>query len=320
MHRTLHSLARIVIALSPLLPVASLASTATLETAREVQCSSTDVDCGAYDAIVFVHGIYGSRETFSSGKSGWSWPKDFPNQLAGRKLDVFSLNYQSSLLSWAKGSSADFDSLAEDAFTALRPLRSRKYRSIGFIAHSLGGNVVATYLVKAKLKRGTSGRAQHLFLVTLATPFSGSRVADLGASIKSSIGMRDDLLESLKKDNLYLRMLKGFTVDYREREHLYECRPFSLYAAFEKKAMGPFLIVEPESAAQAVNAILKSSAEGFDLDHSGISKPDGPGHRVAGWVVGRVQEALELANAWDVAPESQTAESRYCRRAKYLPE
>jgi len=319
MNRTLRSLARIFIALAPLLPAVSLAST-TIEAAREVQCSPVESDCRAYDAIVFVHGIYGSSETFSSGRTGWSWPKDFPPQLSERKIDVFSLNYRTSLLSWAKGASPEFDSLAEEAFSAMRPLRIRQYRSIGFIAHSLGGNVVATYLVKAKLKRGTSGRAQHLYLVTLATPFSGSRVADLGASIKGSIGIRDDLLDSLKKDNLYLRMLKGFTLDFKEREHLFDCRPFSLYSAFEMEAMGPFLIVERESAAQTMKSILKSPAVGFDLDHSAISKPDGPDHRVATWVVGRVQDAFEIAKAWDVAPESQTAESRYCRRATYMPE
>ena len=320
MPKALQSLARMVIALAPLIPFTSLASNASLESERKVQCDSTQTDCSNYDAIVFVHGIYGSKETFSSGKASWSWPKDFPAQLGGRKIDVFSLNYQTSLLSWAKDSTADFDSLAEDAFNAIRPLRSKKYRSIGFIAHSLGGNVVATYLVKTKLKRGSSARAQHLFLVTLATPFSGSRIADLGASIKGAIGMRDDLLESLKKDNLYLRMLKGFTIDYQEREQLYECRPFSLYSAFETEAMGPFLIVQPESAAQALSAILKSPAKSFPLDHSGIAKPDGPEHQVATWVVGRVQEAFELAQTWDAAPESQSAESPYCRRSKYLPE
>lgn len=140
----------------------------------------------------------------------------------------------------------------------MAPLRKREYRSIGFIAHSLGGNFVSTYLHMVKTRFGHPQRSQHAYVITLATPVLGAQIADLALPLKQLIFMSDPLLESLKKGNLYLEMLNHFTTLAAPKGEAYGCRPVGLHAAYEEQQLGPLLVVRRDSAAAAISQMVTS--------------------------------------------------------------
>lgn len=210
---------------------------------------------------MFVHGIYGGDETFRNPATGFDWPLAFPtcfspNGTPCRRVDVFRLDYRTALLSWAKNGNPDFKQVAEAVFAAMKPLRKRQYRSIGFIAHSLGGNVVSTYIHMVKTTLGHPQRSQNAFVITLGTPVLGAQIAGLASTLKAQLQMQDPLLESLEKNNLYLTMLEQFREEEITKEGRYTCRPVHLHAAYEEKFIGPLLVVSPDSAAIAISKIV----------------------------------------------------------------
>jgi hypothetical protein len=162
-----------------------------------------DIDCSHRDALVFVHGIYGSRETFRNPVTNFDWPAGFPRIVAGRTVDTYILDYETRLVSWAKGTQPDFSEIDDAVFNALKQLRKSNYRSIGFVAHSLGGNIATSYIHGVKSRFGHAERSQHAFVITLGTPVLGADVANLASTLKAKLGMSDPLLESLKKDSLF---------------------------------------------------------------------------------------------------------------------
>ena len=292
---------------------------AALEPARPQQCPADRKTCQEFDAIVFVHGIYGGEETFKN-IAGFDWPKEFPSSVDGRRVDVFRLNYQTALLSWAKERNPRFSEVAVAALDALAPLRKRQYRSIGFIAHSLGGNIVSTYIHMVKTKVGHPQRSQHAFIVTLATPVLGAQIADLAAMLKAALRMNDDLLNSLKSGNLYLEMLNEFRQEEDDKARRYVCRPVHLHAAYEAKYLGPVLIVSRDSAAESISKLAKSPVVGFPLDHSQIAKPSGPDHAVYRWVLDRVEDEYRRVATWEAAHSQSAPGRRLCEEMDFLPE
>jgi hypothetical protein len=288
--------------------------------AQELQCASTKTTCEDFDAIVFVHGVFGDVDTFKNSQANFDWPAQFPKTVQNRAVDVYRLGYTTTLLSWAKGKNPEFDEVAKTVYDALKPLRMRQYRSIGFIAHSLGGNVVSTYIHFVKTTRGHAARSQHAFVITLATPVLGTQAADLGLLLKSILGMNDDLLESLKEDNLYLRMLKALRIQEKSRQKLFGCRPVTLHAAFEERSMGPFRIVNESSAADSVRKQVDSEIKGFPLDHSAIAKPDSAQHAVFTWVNDLIKSEYERLAKWDAAHKSLPSDERLCEKSLFIPE
>jgi hypothetical protein len=144
------------------------AEVATVDPVREDHCNIVvPGQCGDRDAIVFVHGIYAGNTTFLNLASHFDWPSEMPRLINGRSVDVFKLVYSTELLAWAAGTNPSFVQLAEAVMTAMKPLRLAGYRSIGFIAHSLGGNVVSTYVHSVKTSLGHPHRSQNAFIITL---------------------------------------------------------------------------------------------------------------------------------------------------------
>src|SRR5690242_16171479 len=57
-------------------------------------------ECKESHAIVFIHGIYGSAETFQTAT--FNWPKSIPEKINGKRVDVYMVEYKTQLLAWAK--------------------------------------------------------------------------------------------------------------------------------------------------------------------------------------------------------------------------
>lgn len=290
------------------------AQSATLEAVGSPRCTSAD--CSRYDAVVFVHGIYGSRETFVNTTTGFDWPASLPREIKEAQIDVYRLNYGNALLSWAKKKNPQFQEVARSVITAMAPLRHKRYRSIGFVTHSLGGNVVSTYMHTVKTSFGHPHRSQHAYTITLATPVLGADIANKGTLLKQLLGMNDDLLGSLERDNLYLRMLLEWREAEMTREQMYDCRPVHLHAAYEKERIDPLLIFSPQSAGQSVSKLVNSAIVGFDLDHSEIAKPTGRDHVVYQWVIDRMENEYVRINSWN----ANQYPLRLCRKSEWIPE
>jgi len=296
------------------------ALSASLEVVRQDACKPAQKVCTAADAIVFVHGIYGGDGTFLNSTTNFDWPRHLPTHIANRAVDIFRLNYTTALLAWAKEKNPDFPTVAKDIYAAMTPLRKRQYRSIGFIAHSLGGNVVSTYIHMVKTTLGHPQRSQHAFVITLATPVLGSHIADLADVLKSTLNINDDLLKSLMKDDLYLRMLLEFRKEENAKQAHYSCRPVHLHAAFEEKYLGPLLIVNRDSAALSISDIADSRIVGFPLNHSAIAKPDGPTHDVYRWVLSRIDDEYSRLSMWEASHTLLPPKRRLCELIDFVPE
>jgi hypothetical protein len=240
--------------------------------------------CSDRDAIVFVHGIYGDRQTFMNTRTNFDWPESIPASIGGRPVDVYFLRYKSAMISWAKEANPRFYKLSKEVLAAMKPVTNKGYRSIGFIAHSLGGNVAADYIHRTKTRWGHAARAQHAYLITLATPVLGSQVADLAGKLKSILGMNDGLIASLKRNNTFLEMLVEYRQDARLKSSSYGCRPLNLHVAFETKRTGPMYIVNEDSAAKAVRQLAVPPVMGFALNHSDIAKPADRNSNIYKWV------------------------------------
>jgi hypothetical protein len=292
--------------------------------ARPQQCAETLANCQNFDAIVFVHGIYGSDDTFKNTSTGFDWPAKLPNCIElgpyCRHIDVFRLSYRTALFSWAKGNNPSFEEVAKGILDAMKPLRQRQYRSIGFIAHSLGGNVVSTYIHMLKTKLGHPQRSENAFVITLATPVLGAQIADLGTVLKHELGINDPLLRSLEQNNLYLTMLNEFREEEVVKEGRYSCRPVHLHAAYEKKYIGPLLVVSPNSAATSISKIVNSPVIGFQLNHIEIVKPPDESSPVYQWALNLIKTEYVRLETWDVAHKNAPAANRLCELQSFIPE
>jgi hypothetical protein len=279
------------------------------------RCTSSE--CSRFDAIVFVHGIYGDDETYRNDR--FDWPTELAADLP--RTDVYRLNYRSNLITWSKSANPRLEELADGFMAALKPLRTRQYRSIGFIAHSLGGNLVATYIHLVSSRYSHPHRSQNAYVITLATPVLGSQVADMGTRLKTLLGMPvDDSLTSLAADNQFARMMVTFRVADAAKSEDLDCRRVHLHAGYEQEYLGPLLIVTEASAAKSIAQLADSPIVGFPRDHSQIAKPSSKRDPVYVWVADRLEAENARLDEWDRTHPDVLSPRRMCGRMDAIPE
>lgn len=254
--------------------------------------------CEQRHAIVFVHGIYGGAETFvnDSVSPAFDWPANVPDSLASHPIDVFRLDYRSELVAWAKKDVASLDQVVMAVLPQLDALRSRGYKAINFVAHSLGGNVVTAYLHSVKSRHGHTARAQHGFVITLGTPVNGASIANIGLFLKDLLGMPDPLLSSLQKENTFLGMMGMWAEQEDQKASLFKCRKVHLYAGIESKPLGPVMVVDAEAARNDLPRVQESRV--FPLNHSEIAKPASTDAAQFKWFMQIAQREIERIDAW----------------------
>lgn len=271
-------------------------------------------DCENRNIIVFVHGIYGDVSTFQN--NCFDFPSSLQKELAGRNVDtsIYRLIYTTQLLNWAKKNDLLFVDLANLVMETMKPVIESKPKSIGFVAHSLGGNVVNTYLVTTKLRYGHMVKARHAYLITLDTPFFGAQIADLAATIKSALLMPDDdLLRSLSLNNLYLEMLQLMIRYESSKGEEFGCRPTKLHVFYSKKPMYGVQVSPESSYTRLREALAWQGAEvddpkGYDLNHAEIAKPENVASPVFQDVMETIVGETERIDKWEAQyryPNSQ---------------
>lgn len=254
-------------------------SPATVSNVR-VNCANA---CAGRHAIIFVHGIYGSKETFVNTKvqPSFDWPSSLPDTISGSPVDVYLVEYRTALIAWAKKDIASLDEVVESVYPAIRSIRRKGYASVNFVAHSLGGNVVRSYIHSVKSEEGHIERVKHGFVITLGTPVDGASIANVGSLLKDALGMPDPLLKSLEKDNTFLRMLQLWSRQEEYKSKNYECRPLRLYAGIETRSVIPGVqVVNSASAKAATKVRADVEVMEFDRDHFEIVKPTSRTDRV----------------------------------------
>lgn len=263
--------------------------------------------CSGRDALFFVHGIYGGRDTFKNGT--FDWPAELAKELPD--VDVYVIEYRTKLLSWLKRDVASFDEVSDGIFAALqgkpRPgwgdirdglLAYRQYRSIGFVAHSLGGNVAAAYIHTVKSELGHEERARNAFLITLGTPANGAQIANVGVVVKTLLHTPDPLLRSLERDNTFLRMLTSWRNAESRKATRFQCRPVSLYVGIEGTPTYGMTVVSRESAEEPYRDLAREVRVFEKYDHARIAKPADATDPVYIWVRDIVRKEQARMKNW----------------------
>ncbi|KAI3392268.1 hypothetical protein diail_5932 [Diaporthe ilicicola] len=196
--------------------------------------------------IVFVHGINGDRiDTWTCGDK--MWPRDFlPEILPEARIVSFGYNAD-----FAKFYHEDHKSIAPELtiddysislLDSVRALRKGKEaeRPIIFVAHSMGGLVVANALSRdLKADKALQSIPDHTIgALFLGTPFQGSSLASYGSVamtlLKHVCGVRTQLdsLETLKKKSKKLVDINTkFAKFVKERDRAHSL-PFLQIACF----------------------------------------------------------------------------------------
>ncbi len=275
----------------------------------EVRSSCEWELCKDFDAIFFVHGIYGDGDTFKN--VNFDWPTQIPAVLSGRKIDVYRIEYKTALIAWLKKDIASFDEVVDSIFNALQGhptpnfglqrdglLVRKPYRSVAFIAHSLGGNIVAAYFHTVKSELGHIARAQNSFLITLGTPANGAQLANVALVAKTFLNMRDPLLGSLSRDNTFVRMLARWRNAEDQKATAFRCRSVNLYVAVEGARLAGMKIVSRDSAEEPFRNIAKNIEFFSDLNHSTIAKPKDKNDKIFVWVENIIKNEVNRLNSW----------------------
>jgi hypothetical protein len=274
--------------------------------------------CKGRDAIFFVHGVFGGADTFTNGS--YQWPqelaKDFPD------VDIFVITYHTQLLNWVKSDVATFDQIAEVLMSRMQGSLSedgrfrdlfhgfvteREYRSVGFIAHSLGGNVVAAYIHSVKSELGHVDRAQNAYLITLGTPADGAYIANVGSIINKFLHLEDPLLTSLKRDNLFLRMLAMWRRAEESKSVRFQCRPVHLFVGVEGASTFGVPVVSRASAEKPYKGFAQEIKTFPTYDHLRIAAPNSKEDPLNVWVTDIIKKERKRMDEWGNRPLCRSA-------------
>ena len=238
-------------------------------------------------AIVFIHGLTGDpKATWSfdpgAGKKVVTWMGLVENDLHMQNFDVFTFGY---------GSSIFIDKTrVEDAVTTLRSRLDddlRDYYHVVLIAHSLGGLITRSALLQSGIR---DRKGQAVTLITCATPFNGSDLANILKMLTDRESQQIDILTTANELQ---------DVDSRLWDQLHrELKPrLEHYAAFEEKPIALFnqpaaIVVRKESA------VLRDceGQKGFDANHIDIVKPSSVASPIYQWVSEIIAERERAAH------------------------
>ena len=270
----------------------------------------TDFECRNTHAVIFIHGIYGDEKTFSdvpisasprvAGSPRVDWPRLIPQEISGKRVDVYVVKYETHLFAWLKKNISTLDEVVYGVFKGIdQEVLDKKYASIGIIAHSLGGNVATSYLHTVKTERGHDERARHSFIITLGTPTDGADIAAVGLLAKTFLLMRDPLLTSLQTDNTFLRMLAYWRYSESGKASHFGCRPVHFYAGLEGAKTDGVQVVSKDSAEFMRGANMYAEYRTFlGLNHFELVKP--PNNKdVQDWVAGILKSEIDRVEQWN---------------------
>lgn len=221
------------------------------------ECPS--VPCvGAEHAIVFVHGLTGSADTWKNANGAY-WPALIGGDGDMSRFDVFRIDYDSFRLS----SSPDVDALDDGVYSRMAVLKD--YKSITIIAHSLGGLITQRYLQTVNLRETHLGLNRFRLAILFGTPSEGSNLANYAAWLSDNPTLR--VLGSFKTNDYAKLLTKQMWFTMQKHEGT-GCRSLRIFAGVETKDISGLRIVTAESAERGAYA-----CRNFPFDHIDLTKP-----------------------------------------------
>ena len=242
-------------------------------------------------AVIFVHGIFGARETWLNSDTSQYFPALIADDASMDDVDILRADYENYMLQ----AGPSMKDVLESFTRGMIKIHQREYKTIQFVAHSLGGVVVRRYLLHVKARYGHKTLSLYRQAILLGTPLDGSYFSSI-AQISSS----NQLLRVITpiNQNDFLQMLNASIDDLSKKHHQTFCPSLDFYAGFEKKATFLDKIVSPESAARAIGCSVSLSQRnqcirGFDKTHPALAKPSDKDDPVYRWVTSLVRDCAD---------------------------
>ncbi|MBK9948286.1 MAG: hypothetical protein IPP12_14010 [Nitrospira sp.] len=219
----------------------------------------------------------GSSDTWKNGQA--YWPDLLASDQSVDDFDIYRIDYETGVLTGAPISKIR-QSFAQ-AMDAARHMGN--YKTIQFIAHSLGGNIVRDYLVYIKTGMGHGALNQFRQVFLLASPGEGSYLSQIPKIVMNHPQLR--ILTPLT-NNDYLGLLNDTWGQLLGKRDRFSCPSISIKVAYEQLPVPPLGIIVTEESASSFTLSAKGylDKKGFNRNHIDIVKPTGFNDPVYQWV------------------------------------
>lgn len=242
-------------------------------------------------AVIFVHGIFGARETWLNTDTSEYFPAILANDASMKDVDIYRADYENYMLLPGPSMKDVLESFARGMIR----IHQREYKTTQFVAHSLGGVIVRRYLLHVKSRYGHKVLSLYRQAILLGTPVDGSYFASIAQIASSNQLFR--VIEPINQND-FLQMLNSSIDELSKKHHQTFCPSLSFYVGYEEKATFLDKIVSPESAARSIECSVdltrkRNCIQGFDKTHSGLSKPDSSSDKVYLWVQSLIRDCAD---------------------------
>lgn len=271
-------------------------------------------------ALIFIHGIMGSKDTWKNQNS--YWPKLIAEDSTTNAFDIYRIDYETGILSGARIYEI-IRSLTEamDHAEAMQ-----QYKTIQFIAHSLGGIVVRNYLLGLKTYRGHWALDQFRQVILIGSPGEGSYLAKVASIVNHNPQLR--VLRPLH-ENDYLELL-NYNWDGIQDKRWMRCPPIFVRVGYELLPVpGIGIVVTGQSAENSVHALRQShlhdtdgslhevlwQSKGFERNHINIVKPLDSNDPVYKWVNEAIVDCASGRSIYICGEEPQEPDP-FCKKPR----
>ena len=263
-------------------------------------------------AIVFVHGLWGSKDTWRWSESHPSWPELVVQDSNFANFDVYVVEYPTSPGFWGPGNKVRFTEVAKGLNKVLSQDIWWKYKAVHLIGHSMGGNAILTSLIFLKL---TDPNAHQLLtkcenIVLLGTPVEGSDLVHLGTLVSNDQKLM--ALEPVVKNELpVLIELSLDSID--EKRQMLGLSSLRISAGYETVPYLGKIIVTKESATKVASQDRPGHGDsdlirGFQRNHLNLVKPRSTNDCVYKWVSEQIRQAEGEPAHLDCTPAEERGE------------
>ena len=244
--------------------------------------------------VIFVHGFCGdAKTTWTNEETGFDFPKELAREL--NDTYVFSFDYARGL-ERAPSISSVADHLE---FEINLLLKQHPYRSIRFVAHSMGGIVSREYI----LRHNDMSKQPHItHLVLLASPSNGSELAGFGMLVPQN--RQIEAMRHVDKGNLYLGSLNDrWSRAFKDSGH-----PYFILVSAGYEEMPLTIVGKPVRFSSAIaNADVRL---GFQKNHNEMASPKGAFDVLYRWTKNALTESLHAR----IDKEHQSYQNLYKQR------
>ena len=255
---------------------------------RVIKESNTNCDapCSRM-AVLFIHGLAGSKETWLNSRSGTYWPDLIATDInLSELIEVYRVDYDSFLFS-------EGPSIVEVLIALQNKLdllfEEKQFSRVVLVGHSLGGNIARAYLMHVKAKYGHGVLSHFQLTITLGTPMKGSSFANIGRLVSANQQLR--ILRPIRIND-FQQLLNATLVDIVNKHHRAYCGNLNIHAAYEERGIFDIgLIVSKESA-----TAYSDLSRGFPRDHMELAKPVDKDDPIHLWVAEQIS-ACALGNS-----------------------